>query len=134
MTLVRPDKNAKHMFFVGLCGLPWLWIVNILYHYKAVYGPLPFTNEDETERDTDESDEGLLGGILGDNENEQEEEHVDSALVKTELTKWVIRSTIGSTLMTTAFITWILIFQLNRDRFSTKWLVMSPEDEISTGW
>jgi hypothetical protein len=134
MTLARPDKNAKHMFFVGLCGLPWLWIVNIMYHYKAVYGPLPFQNDDEPGRDNNDSDEGLLGGILRDDENEQEEENVDPALVKTELTKWVIRSTIGSALMSTAFITWIIVFQLNRDRFSSNWFVMSPEDEISTGW
>ena len=34
----RPDVNAKQMFFVGLLGLPWLWIVNVMYHWDAVFG------------------------------------------------------------------------------------------------
>jgi hypothetical protein len=38
MSMPRPDVNAKQMFFVGLLGLPWLWIVNVMYHWDAVFG------------------------------------------------------------------------------------------------
>ncbi len=41
MSLLRPDTNAKYIFFIGLLGLPWLWMVNVMYHWRAVYGKVP---------------------------------------------------------------------------------------------
>jgi hypothetical protein len=71
MSLPRPDINAKQMFFVGLLGLPWLWVVNVLYHYKAVYGK--GTSEDRTNDDEDGEDEnrGILG-MMGTSDDDDE--------------------------------------------------------------
>jgi hypothetical protein len=70
MPLPRPDVNAKRMFIVGLLGLPWLWTVNVLYHYKAVYGK--GTTEDTTneEDNDDDENEGILGGMMSSNDDE----------------------------------------------------------------
>jgi hypothetical protein len=31
---MRSDLLSKRIFYAGCCGLPWLWIVHVLYHYK----------------------------------------------------------------------------------------------------
>lgn len=55
-------------------------------------------------------------------------------LIKLELGKWVKRSTIGAFIYMTAFITWVVVFQLNKDNFGPQWFVMSQEQETLTGW
>ncbi len=30
---MREDLLSKRIFLAGLCGLPWLWIVHVLYYY-----------------------------------------------------------------------------------------------------
>jgi len=69
MSLPRPDINAKQMFFIGLLGLPWLWVVNVLYHYKAVYGK--GTSEDRTNNeDGEDENRGILGMMGSDDDDE----------------------------------------------------------------
>ena len=41
---MREDKLAQQMFYGGCAFLPWLWIVNVLYFRKAVYGPIPLVD------------------------------------------------------------------------------------------
>jgi hypothetical protein len=54
---------------------------------------------------------------------------------KQELIKWVTRSTRGSFIIMSLFITWIVIFQLNKDTFfSPRWLVMDETDAELSGW
>uniref|UniRef100_A0A7S3VH86 Gamma-secretase subunit PEN-2 n=1 Tax=Chaetoceros debilis TaxID=122233 RepID=A0A7S3VH86_9STRA len=141
MSLPRPDTNAKYMFFVGLLGLPWLWIVNVAYHWKQVYGKVPLpcfgssnSTEDGSAAQNHDEDNGIMDTITqesGDNDNEVIPPPEE---IKAELTKWVKRSTLGSFIYTTAFITWVLVFQLNRDKFGPKWFIMSEDEEIRTGW
>lgn len=76
----RPDKLAKQMFFVGLLGLPWLWIVNILYFFDRVYGRVSCcgtgnTNatEEDRYRNGDENNTTILGLISNAEEEEEEE-------------------------------------------------------------
>lgn len=61
-------------------------------------------------------------------------EDVDPEIVKSELRKWVLRSTIGSALYFLVLVTWIIVFQVNRESFGPKWFVMSQEEETLTGW
>mmetsp|Transcript_26629 Transcript_26629/g.58352 ORF Transcript_26629/g.58352 Transcript_26629/m.58352 type:complete len:175 (-) Transcript_26629:200-724(-) len=39
--MTRDDKLARQMFYGGCALLPWLWIVNVCYFRKLVYGPIP---------------------------------------------------------------------------------------------
>ena len=64
----------------------------------------------------------------------ENEPAIPPELIKLELAKWVKRSTAGSFISLTAFITWIIVFQLNKDSFGPKWFVMSQEEEALTGW
>mmetsp|Transcript_18054 Transcript_18054/g.51688 ORF Transcript_18054/g.51688 Transcript_18054/m.51688 type:complete len:171 (+) Transcript_18054:92-604(+) len=41
---MREDKLARQMFYGGCAFLPWLWIVNVMYFRKAVYGPIPLVD------------------------------------------------------------------------------------------
>lgn len=61
-------------------------------------------------------------------------EEISPELIQAELAKWIKRSTAGSFLSVTVFITWIVVFQLNRDSFGPKWFVMSQEEGERTGW
>ncbi len=54
--------------------------------------------------------------------------------IEVELKKWVKRSTFGSFVSTVLLLTWVLVFQLNRDNFGASWFVYSPTDEVLTGW
>ncbi len=54
--------------------------------------------------------------------------------IQKELSKWVKRSTIGSFISMSFLISWIVIFQVYKEKFSPSWLVYSPSTEVSTGW
>lgn len=70
----RPDKLAKQMFFVGLLGLPWLWVVNILYFFERVYGDrINCCGWIKSGSDGDSGDIGILGLISSNDENENGE-------------------------------------------------------------
>ena len=70
----RPDKLAKQMFFVGLLGLPWLWIVNILYFFDRVYGRIPCfgstsaASSEHHANNNAENDTAILGLITNESE------------------------------------------------------------------
>jgi len=49
---MRSDLLSKRLFAAGCLGLPWLWTVHVLYHWK----PKGSSGED----DQDEHNEGLL--------------------------------------------------------------------------
>lgn len=139
----RADTIAKQMFFVGLLGLPWLWIVNIMYFWDTVYGRLPcFTDSPSENNANAEEVTGILRMMQSNDENEEGEmEDVNtnggdptSEEIKAEVCKWVKRSSIGSAVALTIFVSWILTFQFNRDNFGPKWFVMSQDEEERTGW
>ena len=67
MSLPRPDTNAKQMFLVGLLGLPWLWVVNVMYHWKSVYGSP--TNDENNDADADADAQQQGNGNSGVTEN-----------------------------------------------------------------
>ena len=73
----RPDKLAKQMFFVGLIGLPWLWIVNILYFFDRVYGRMPcFGDASSSSIDANNGAEGnsaIMGLISSVDEDDDDE-------------------------------------------------------------
>lgn len=133
--MTRPDINAKQMFFVGLLGLPWLWVVNVMYHWKAVYGHGNQNGSENARGGTEDENTGILD-LMNDseNDNEQNNDAVPPELIQLELSKWIKRSTLGSFIYFTVLVSWIIAFQVNRDSFSPKWFVMSPEEEILTGW
>lgn len=66
MSLTRPDVNAKQMFFIGLFGLPWLWVVNVMYHFRAVYGNGNASSDGEGENG---ENAGILGGMMSESED-----------------------------------------------------------------
>mmetsp|Transcript_17383 Transcript_17383/g.21247 ORF Transcript_17383/g.21247 Transcript_17383/m.21247 type:complete len:146 (+) Transcript_17383:210-647(+) len=139
----RPDTIAKQMFFVGLLGLPWLWIVNICFFFDRVYGRLPCCGDTTAAagEDSEETSAGILG-MLESNEEDEEEGNADTRNdctpspeeIQKELCKWVKGSTIGSFIYTSLFLSWIIVFQVNKDNFGQKWFVYSQGDEILTGW
>jgi len=142
MVAKRADTIAKEMFFVGLLGLPWLWIVNIMYFWDTVYGRLPCFGDSPSDTAHAEEATGFLG--MMENNDEEEEHEIGNGTrnsddptpqeIKAEVCKWVKRSSVGSAVSVTLFVSWLLIFQLNRDSFGPKWFVMSQDEEDRTGW
>jgi hypothetical protein len=66
--------------------------------------------------------------IDGANDSASQEE------IQRELGKWVKRSTVGSFISLALFVSWNVVFQLNKDNFGPKWFIYSPGNEILTGW
>jgi len=143
MVAKRADTIAKEMFFVGLLGLPWLWIVNIMYFWDTVYGRLPCFGDSPSDTAHAEEAAGFLGMMENNEEEEEEQENQwgnrtsdepTPEEIKAEVTKWVKRSSIGSAIAVIVFVSWTISFQLNQDNFGPKWFVMSQDDEDRTGW
>jgi hypothetical protein len=42
--IMRSDLLSKRLFFAGCFGLPWLWVVHVLYHRQG-----STDNEDEND-------------------------------------------------------------------------------------
>ena len=126
--LKKDHLLAQRMFYSGCLALPWLWIVNVLYFRIRVYGSIRWWDDPKEEADSE-----ARNGSASDEENNRETDQ-RNPLEEEELRKWVHRSTIGAILMTAVFTTWTLIFQLNKSSFSDGWFMMSPEDEVASGW
>jgi hypothetical protein len=62
------------------------------------------------------------------------DEEVPKEIIQSELSKWVKISTMGSMISFVALISWIIAFQVNKENFGSNWFVMSPEEDILTGW
>lgn len=142
-SLKKDHLLAKRMFYCGCLALPWLWIVNVLYFRIRVYGPLPWWDKEKDEthsngafnsthhrQDTTES----TARTVADEESNQAAADQQNPLEMEELQKWVHRSALGALSMTSLFIAWTLIFQLNKSSFSDGWFVMSPDDVVISGW
>mmetsp|Transcript_14215 Transcript_14215/g.29868 ORF Transcript_14215/g.29868 Transcript_14215/m.29868 type:complete len:169 (+) Transcript_14215:286-792(+) len=121
---------AKRMFFGGLLGLPWLWICNVLYFRRKVYGPLRFIDywpgrgSGGDVHANDVAAAGTAGGTT----------RGTNATVSKELETWVGRSTLSAFLVMTLFAAWIVAFQVNKDNFGSGWFVMSESEEEKTNW
>jgi hypothetical protein len=59
---------------------------------------------------------------------------LDTETIAAEVSKWVKRSALGSIIMLSALVTWILIIQLNRSKFGPKWFIIPLNDADRTGW
>ena len=65
---------------------------------------------------------------------EDNNESLSEEEIQKELSKWVKRSTIGSFIYSAILVSWIVMFQLNRDSFGPGWFIYSPSNEALTGW
>ena len=128
---------SKRMFIAGCFGLPWLWICNILYFRLRVFNPIvlidywpgkspPTTIANETGNNNENRRE--------DNEQLTMEQQLQQQMHLEELKTWVKRSTRGAFLVVSLFITWVIVFQVNKDSFSQKWFVMDQTAYEITGW
>ena len=135
---------SRRIFLAGCLGLPWLWICNVLYFRKKVFGPCVFFEywpgrRDEylsaQESQISHSDNGERNGVGGQERSGGGNggERI-TRNEKMELEKWVKRSTTGALLVCSIFITWIVVFQVNKDNFGNGWFVMDMTEEESSGW
>jgi hypothetical protein len=151
------DQNlAQRMFWCGCFCLPWLWFVNVLYYRVRVYGKIPHWDTDyihdgskTSSNDSNNNSNGAASqqveitdnnnsagngnAVPNDDDDDDDEEFTDPS-VEAELAKWVKRSTAGCVTVTTLFISWNILFQLNRSSFSEGWLVMSEDELEVSGW
>uniref|UniRef100_A0A7S2HI88 Gamma-secretase subunit PEN-2 n=1 Tax=Helicotheca tamesis TaxID=374047 RepID=A0A7S2HI88_9STRA len=93
----------------------------------------------------EENDEGDSDGVRRRRRNDGEEfgddrdqddstPQLSAAEIQMELSKWVKRSTFGAFFGFSLFISWIVVFQVNKDHFGEGWFVMDQDEEDLTGW
>mmetsp|Transcript_16449 Transcript_16449/g.15880 ORF Transcript_16449/g.15880 Transcript_16449/m.15880 type:complete len:139 (-) Transcript_16449:201-617(-) len=124
---------ARRMFFGGCAALPFLWFVNVLFYRKQVFGEISWW--DKTEEQGVGHESTTSNDMVNDSHNEDAGAASDGDDCKLALQYWVKRSFYSCILVTSLFITWILVFQLNKDSFGKKWFVVdvaNPTDR--TGW
>eukprot|EP00586_Coscinodiscus_wailesii_P011901 CAMPEP_0172490660 /NCGR_PEP_ID=MMETSP1066-20121228/21180_1 /TAXON_ID=671091 /ORGANISM="Coscinodiscus wailesii, Strain CCMP2513" /LENGTH=131 /DNA_ID=CAMNT_0013259253 /DNA_START=167 /DNA_END=559 /DNA_ORIENTATION=- len=131
---MREDVLARRMFYGGCALLPWLWLVNVLYFRKQVYGPIPFidsSGDDDNDRVSSESNH-IAGGVpdIANIDDDDDDDSDDDASnrddvtdeeIKMELRKWVSRSGIGSLIGFTILLAWNISFQVARNSFGPEW-------------
>eukprot|EP00527_Entomoneis_sp_CCMP2396_P009649 CAMPEP_0198136784 /NCGR_PEP_ID=MMETSP1443-20131203/388_1 /TAXON_ID=186043 /ORGANISM="Entomoneis sp., Strain CCMP2396" /LENGTH=116 /DNA_ID=CAMNT_0043798059 /DNA_START=122 /DNA_END=472 /DNA_ORIENTATION=+ len=116
---MRSDLLSKRMFFGGLFGLPWLWIVHVFYF-----------------RGSQESDEGLINP----DDHFQDEPTANGGQsveeIQREAAKWVFRCQIGAALIVTAWVGWIATAQVLRinGTLPSSLFFYSEDDTELTGW
>lgn len=117
---MRSDLLSKRLFFGGLLGLPWLWIVHVLY----------FKGNQQT-------NEGLINP---DDHFHDEPANQSDGLspdeIQQEASKWVRRSQIGATIVMTFWIGWIVTAQYLRvsGDLPKSFFFYSADDSEITGW
>jgi hypothetical protein len=136
---------SKRMFFAGCLGLPWLWICNALYFRLRVFGPLVmvdyYPGHDAPSSSSTPGEDTTEGGNTttnnDDRDNQQQQamqQELERQMEEKELVKWVKRSTWGALVAMSAFVAWIVTFQVNQEHFGPKWFVMDETDAEVTGW
>ena len=134
---------AKRMFFAGCLGLPWLWICNALYFRTQVFGPYvlidywPGQSPPTTLEDSQQDNDNDTDTTTGNNNNSQQqsmEQQLQTQINSQELSKWVKRSTRGAFIVMSAFVAWIIVFQVNKESFGSGWFVMDETDAEKSGW
>ena len=135
---------AKRMFLAGLLGLPWLWLCNVLYFRKRVFGPMRFVdywpgggNDDAAAAADDAAATGTNNGTTTTDPATTSltmQQQLHQQLQFQHLQKWVHRSTFSALLVISVFVAWIIGFQVNKDAFSDKWFVVTVDEGEATGW
>mmetsp|Transcript_32698 Transcript_32698/g.47997 ORF Transcript_32698/g.47997 Transcript_32698/m.47997 type:complete len:170 (-) Transcript_32698:275-784(-) len=136
------DSLAKGMFIAGCFGLPWLWVANVLYFRTRVYGLIRCIDMVDLDADETLSRENLVPRVMpnftdDDSDDSDDEDgcpRLTPAEIDMEVIKWVRRSTIGSGIVFTVFIAWVVVFQTGKSSFPAGWFVMSEDSETATGW
>jgi hypothetical protein len=116
---------SRRMFYAGCLGLPWLWICNIMYFRRKVFGPSLMFDYWPGKRDE------FLNAL---NEGESNERDVPTLHEKNELEKWVKRSTRGAIVVVSVFLAWIVTFQVNKENFGSGWFVMDMSEDENSDW
>ena len=152
---MRSDLLSKRLFAAGCLGLPWLWTVHVMYHWKGA---------DDGEQ---EQNEGLLNPDdrtckpqrwlgkcympinlskltyisfslcqkLADFQDDSSEAGPTADEIKIEAQKWVVRCKIGALLGWMLFIAWIVVAQIFRGNLFPNSLYMFSSDSAEwTGW
>mmetsp|Transcript_14471 Transcript_14471/g.21330 ORF Transcript_14471/g.21330 Transcript_14471/m.21330 type:complete len:140 (+) Transcript_14471:2-421(+) len=123
--VMRDDKLARLLFFVGCAGLPWLWAVHLMYYLekkrKRAAG-----EDDESNNDQD----ALLNG---ESSSDSEDDAPAEQILLLEK-KWVKRESVGLILVVFAWVSWIVVFQILKDSLPSWLLVRGENDAERTGW
>lgn len=126
---MREDVLARRLFYVGCLGLPWLWIVHILYWFGKQHRNSN-NNDDNDDGATNQQNDGLMDGES--TPTEQTPANPEDVLL--EERKWVRRELVGSVVVVMAWITWVIVFRLLQDYFPRGFFVQAPDDGEFSGW
>jgi len=112
---MRTDLLSKRLFTAGCFGLPWLWIVHILYwrgyqeeQNQGILNPDDHFQDDPTEATQEE--------------------------IKQEALKWIQRCKIGASITVTIWLAWIITSQVMRDHLPASLFMLAGDDSAMTGW
>uniref|UniRef100_A0A7S3P8C1 Gamma-secretase subunit PEN-2 n=1 Tax=Amphora coffeiformis TaxID=265554 RepID=A0A7S3P8C1_9STRA len=112
---MRSDLLSKRFFFAGCLGLPWLWIVHILYWR---------TNEES-------NDQGILNP---DDHFNEEPTELSAEEIRMEAEKWVSRSKCMASLAVTLFVAWVIVAQCFRHELPAILYMYNQDNAELTGW
>jgi hypothetical protein len=151
---MRSDLLSKRLFFAGCLGLPWLWIVHILYwrsneesNDQGILNPddrksskyVQAIPENKSERCTTTL-VGLsvcsffvLSFLLSPDFSEEPTE-ASAEEIRMEAEKWVNRSKYGASVVVTVFVAWVIFAQVYRSHLPAVLYLYNYDNAELTGW
>mmetsp|Transcript_37793 Transcript_37793/g.43171 ORF Transcript_37793/g.43171 Transcript_37793/m.43171 type:complete len:127 (+) Transcript_37793:80-460(+) len=126
---MREDKLARTLFYVGCAGLPWLWLVHLLYWVEKQRRNASGENNDNNQQQS-----GLLHDESNESENTEDEIPLTASDIEEGAKRWVRLEFAGLVIVVGAWLAWIVVFQVLKDTFPAGWRVRSEDDYETTGW
>lgn len=125
---MRSDLLSKRIFMAGCFGLPWLWIVHLMYN-----GDL-----EKFGSDADSTSEASTSyGLLDADEHFPEEPtniNMSTYQIAAVRKSWVAKCRIGALSVLGLWVLWVALAQGLKRQLAADLYVHSPNDEEWTGW
>lgn len=111
---MRSDVLSQRLFYAGCCGLPWLWLAHVLYHWNLDELPV----EASTINPDDHFDADM---------NQEQ--------VQRNTQKWMRYHQMGAGVGMACFFGWIVIAQILRgSSIPNAFYMLNSDDAELTGW
>ena len=156
---MRSDLLSKRVFYAGCFGLPWLWTVHVLYHWKNASSFSENVSDDEALLNPDDrtyfpvsAQTALVStfmsvprysaltlminiSLVTDFADDNEDSELTPEQIQMESQKWVSRCKKGSIVSFILFVAWVVIAQVLRGAvFPPSLYMLNPDDASITGW
>jgi len=131
---LRDDELSRRIYYGGLAGLPWLWIVHTVYYYgKQRKIDAQRILRQEHEHNNYQNEDNDMGGTGANEDDGNDGDHATELAGKERM--WVMRCQNSAIAVSIGWLTWVILVQIVfPDSLPSSWYVRDPNSYAATGW